>query len=92
MPVNEKIERKYYPPNTKQKILGLDIYVTKKDDATYCNEPGVDLLDSWCVDIPKASKENRAFLFTLTFGSVEIEAIAEAKNGERYETTFDLDI
>jgi hypothetical protein len=43
-------------------------------------------------DIPKASKENRAFEFTLTFGKVEIEAIAQAKTGEKYENTFDLEI
>jgi hypothetical protein len=90
--VNEKIVKTYYPPNTTQKQLGLDIYVTRKDDATYCNEPGVELLDSWSVDIPKASKENRGFEFTLTFGEVEIKAVAQAKNGEKYETTFDLEI
>ncbi|EXX74365.1 uncharacterized protein OCT59_009887 [Rhizophagus irregularis] len=90
--VNEKIVKTYYPPNTVQKKLGLDIYVTRKDNATYCDEPGVELLDSWCVDIPNASKENRAFEFTLTFGKVEIEAIAQAKTGEKYENTFDLDM
>ncbi|UZO18460.1 uncharacterized protein OCT59_009773 [Rhizophagus irregularis] len=58
-----------------------DIYVTRKDNATYCDEPGVELLDSWCVDIPNASKENRAYEYTLTFGKVEIEAIAQAKTG-----------
>lgn len=92
MAVNEKIVKTYYPPNTVQKKLGLDIYVTRKDNATYCDEPGVELLDSWCVDIPNASKENRAFEFTLTFGKVEIEAIAQAKTGEKYENTFDLDM
>ncbi|PKY59556.1 hypothetical protein RhiirA4_550399 [Rhizophagus irregularis] len=90
--VNEKIVKTYYPLNTVQKKLGLDIYVTRKDSATYCDEPGVELLDSWCADIPNASKENRAFEFTLTFGKVEIEAIAQAKTGEKYENTFDLDM
>ncbi|PKC50116.1 hypothetical protein RhiirA1_487358, partial [Rhizophagus irregularis] len=52
----------------------------------------VELLDSWCVDIPNASKENRAYEFTLTFGKVEIEAIAQAKTGEKYENTFDLNM
>ncbi|CAB5126020.1 unnamed protein product [Rhizophagus irregularis] len=50
-----------------------------QEKITYCDEPGVELLDSWCVDIPNASKENRAYEFTLTFGKVEIEAIAQAK-------------
>uniref|UniRef100_U9UTQ2 Hsp70 family protein n=1 Tax=Rhizophagus irregularis (strain DAOM 181602 / DAOM 197198 / MUCL 43194) TaxID=747089 RepID=U9UTQ2_RHIID len=90
--VNEKIVKTYYPLNIVQKKLGLDIYVTRKDNATYCDEPGVELLDSWCVDIPNASKENRAYEFTLTFGKVEIEAIAQAKTGEKYENTFDLDM
>ncbi|CAB5381439.1 unnamed protein product [Rhizophagus irregularis] len=72
--------------------LAKHIYVTRKDNATYCDEPGVELLDSWCVDIPNASKENRAYEFTLTFGKVEIEAIAQAKTGEKYENTFDLNM
>ncbi|EXX64722.1 hypothetical protein RirG_140100 [Rhizophagus irregularis DAOM 197198w] len=67
--VNEKIVKTYYPLNIV------------KDNATYCDEPGVELLDSWCVDIPNASKENRAYEYTLTFGKVEIEAIAQAKTG-----------
>ncbi|GBC29142.2 hypothetical protein GLOIN_2v1687662 [Rhizophagus irregularis DAOM 181602=DAOM 197198] len=61
------------------RLAKRDIYVTRKDNATYCDEPGVELLDSWCVDIPNASKENRAYEYTLTFGKVEIEAIAQAK-------------
>ncbi|RIA82054.1 hypothetical protein C1645_809788 [Glomus cerebriforme] len=94
VPVDKKIVRNYAAPSATQKILGLDIYVTKKDNATYCNEPGVELLDSWNIKIPEEnkSKENRSFSFTLTFGSVEIEATAQSKSGEKFENSFELDI
>ena len=69
----------------------MDIYVTEKDNAKYCNESGVELLDNWTVDIPVTLYEDRCINFVLTFGSVEIEAVAQ--NDDVFETkSFDLDI
>ena len=91
--VNEKVVKKFGPSNGEQTRMGLDLYYTEKDDAKYCDEPGVNKLDSWCVDIP-VTNEKRSISFILTFGNVEIEAIAQNTNtGEIFdETTFDLDI
>lgn len=90
---NDKLVKKFTPSNSVQKRIGLDIYYTKKDDANFCDEPGVDKLDTWCVDLP-ATNQKRFVSFVLTFGSVEIEAVAQNPNtGEIMdETTFDLDI
>jgi hypothetical protein len=89
--VNEKVITSYFPINMLQSKMGLNIYVTEKDDAQYCDEPGVKLLDNWTIDLPLNSEEDRSVLLTLTFGSVEIEAIAQ--NVEILETkNFDLDL
>ena len=91
--VNEKVVKRFGPSNGKQTQIGLDLYYTEKDDAEYCDEFGVKMLDSWCVNIP-VTNERRSISFILTFGTVEIEAIAQNTNtGEIFdEATFYLDI
>ncbi|CAG8607010.1 14530_t:CDS:2, partial [Funneliformis mosseae] len=80
--VDSVVNRIFSPGHMLQDRMGLDMYYTDKNDAKFCDSPGVNLL---------AIK--RAVLFALSFGEIEILATAfNIETGEKYETTFELDI
>ncbi|CAG8543483.1 11168_t:CDS:2 [Funneliformis mosseae] len=92
--INHQVARVYVPYSNEQTSIGLDLYVTEDVDANYCDETGVYLLDNWSVNVPTTyNNEGRSIAFTLTFGSIEIEATAQnVQTGVKYETTFNLDL
>ncbi|CAG8480448.1 3807_t:CDS:2 [Acaulospora colombiana] len=90
--VDDKVYGIYTPSSIFQTKMGLDLYVTDKENAEFCDESGVKLLGKFCIDLP-FSGEERIVFYTLRFGTVEIQATAINYNtGEKYETTFELDI
>jgi len=88
--VNQEFSQSLTPYYPEQTSLGLSFFYTSKDDATYCDEPGMNLLGSFNIDLPDAHLGlNRHVLVTLCFGSMEIVATAKNKtNGKVYRTTF----
>ncbi|RHZ81662.1 hypothetical protein Glove_117g482 [Diversispora epigaea] len=89
--VNEKVSKVYTPVWKDQVKMGLDLFTTNRDGADFCNDPHVNLLGKFCIDIPLNS-DNRSILYSLRFGT-EIQATAtNIKSGENYVTTFELDI
>ncbi|RIA90024.1 hypothetical protein C1645_823936 [Glomus cerebriforme] len=90
--VNEAFHTVFTPGCIFQSKVGFDIYTTDKKDADFCDSPGVNLLGNWCIDIPITLSE-RPILFMLAFGEIEIEALAfNLLTGDRYNSTFELDI
>ncbi|CAB5350223.1 unnamed protein product [Rhizophagus irregularis] len=86
----DEYSQSFSPPEPDATTLKFTIYYTSKDDATYCDEPEMNLLGSFNINLPDAHLGmNRPVLLTLCFGSMEI--VAAAKNqttGEDYRTTF----
>ena len=80
----------FSPPEPNTDKLKFIIRYTSKDDATYCDEPEMNLLGSFNIDLPDVHLGmNRPVLLTLCFASMEI--IVTAKNqttGKEYRTTF----
>ncbi|CAG8593942.1 12166_t:CDS:2 [Funneliformis caledonium] len=91
--VDSVVNRIFSPGHMLQDRMGLDMYYTDKNDAKFCDSPGVKLLGNWCIDLPITFSDERAVLFALSFGEIEILATAfNIETGEKYETTFELDI
>jgi hypothetical protein len=88
--ITDEYSQCFSPPEPNATTLKFTIYYTSKDDATYCDEPEMNLLGSFNIDLPDVDKGmNRPVLLTLCFASMEI--IATAKNqttGKDYRTTF----
>jgi hypothetical protein len=92
--VNDEVTKKFCPYSTNQKSMSMNVYVTPQDDAKFCDENGVKLLGKWSVDIPLTQKkEDRTIIYTMRFGSVEIEVSAvNSGTGDKHETTLELDL
>jgi hypothetical protein len=93
--VNQKFSGDFYPIRPNQDIISFNVYYTSKYDAKYCGDPGMRLLGIIRVKTHDTHLGlNRPIEFSLTFGKVEIKAIARNKStGEIYnETTFELDL
>ncbi|RHZ44938.1 hypothetical protein Glove_707g31 [Diversispora epigaea] len=89
--VDEKVTRVYKPVSKDQMKIGFDLYTTNRDNAKFCNDPHVNLLGKFAINIPLNS-DSRSILYSLCFGT-EIQATAtNIESGEKYETTFELDI
>ncbi|RHZ81663.1 hypothetical protein Glove_117g481 [Diversispora epigaea] len=87
--VDEKVSRVYTPVSKDQMKMGFDLYTTNRDNADFCNDPHVNLLGKFSINVPD---NDRAILYSLCFGT-EIQATAtDIESGEKYETTFELDI
>src|SRR5437870_5205828 len=89
--VKKEFSTRLYPVYPDQTGMNFNFYYTSSDyDATYCDEPGMDLLGSFDVDLPDVHLgENRPVLLTLCFGAMEIVATATNEtNGKVYRTTF----
>ena len=90
MEPTEEYSQNFVPPSSDTTGLRFTIYYTSKYDAKYCDEPGMNLLGSFNIDLPDVHLGlNRPVLLTLCFGSMEIVATAKNKtNGRVYRTRF----
>ncbi|RIB08541.1 hypothetical protein C2G38_2110890 [Gigaspora rosea] len=91
--VDQKVLRIFAPTSIIQEYASLDLYVTTKDDAKFCDEPDVNMLDTFNFHIPITGDEMRPILYVMKFGMVEIQTTAvNVATGEKYEKTFEFDI
>ncbi|CAI2198931.1 12112_t:CDS:2, partial [Funneliformis geosporum] len=93
--VNKPFPETCYPVKPNQTSALFKIYYTTKDNAIYCNDPGVKLLGTLRIIMPDTKDGlNRPIEFFLTFARLEIKATAiNKRNGKVYnETRFELDI
>ncbi len=74
--------------------MGLDMYVTSQEDAHFCDEANVKPLGKWSIELPLSlNDDDRSILCTMIFGDVEIQVTADnSGTGDRYRTTFELDL
>ncbi|GBC01540.1 hypothetical protein RclHR1_04220008 [Rhizophagus clarus] len=88
--VNEEFSTRLYPVYPDQTSINFPFFYTSEYDAEYCDEPEMNLLGSFSVDLPDTYLGiNRPVLITLCFGAMEIVAIAKNEtNGKVYRTTF----
>jgi len=92
IPVDAVFPTMFTPGSIFQTKVGFDLYVTDKEDAEFCDSPGVNLLGNWSIDIP-ITFGVRPILFALTFGEIELEATAfNMETGDKYDSIFELDI
>ncbi|CAG8594302.1 2860_t:CDS:2, partial [Scutellospora calospora] len=84
--VGEKVIKIFSTTHVFQHMMGLDIYVTREEDAEYCDSPGVNLLDQFNIKVPINGVEKRPILYVMKFGMVEIQITAiNTDNGMKYE-------
>ncbi|CAG8696780.1 6329_t:CDS:2, partial [Dentiscutata erythropus] len=74
--VDQKVLRVFAPTSIIQEYASLDLYTTSKDDAKFCDEPNVNLLDTFSFHVPITGDEIRPILYVMNFGMVEIQATA----------------
>ncbi|CAG8502027.1 5999_t:CDS:2, partial [Scutellospora calospora] len=74
--VDEKVIRIFAPTSVIQEHACLDLYVTSKDNAEYCDEYNVNLLDHFNFQVPITGEEIRPILYVMKFGMVEIQTTA----------------
>lgn len=88
--VNEEFSTRLYPIYPDQTSINFTFFYTSKYNAKYCDEPEMNLLGSFNVDLPDTYLGlNRPVLITLCFGAMEIVATAKNEtNGKVYRTTF----
>ncbi|CAB4434885.1 unnamed protein product [Rhizophagus irregularis] len=60
------IPRIFTPGHVFQRFMGLDIYITDKEDADFCDSDGVKPLGNWVIDLP-ITFSPRPILFFLDF-------------------------
>ncbi|CAG8608574.1 2691_t:CDS:2 [Funneliformis caledonium] len=89
--VDQDFSSSFVPVNPNQTGITFHVYYTPEDDATYCDDLGVELLGTLCIDLPDASLAYRPVTFGFSFGQMEITAFAKNKlNGQNFQTKFDL--
>jgi hypothetical protein len=88
--VDKEFSLRLYPVNPNQTSIGISIYYTSKYHATYCDEPEMNFLGRFEVDLPDVHLgKDRPVMLTLRFGSMEIFVKATNEtNGKVYHTTF----
>ena len=88
--VNKNFSNRQYPIYPDQTNITFHIFYTSNYSATYCDEPEMNFLGSFNVDLPDTHLgTNRPVLLTLCFGAMEIVATAKNEtNGKVYRTTF----
>ena len=91
--VNQKFQYTAGPVNPNQTDMNFNIYVTPALSAKYCDENGMRMLGKMKIDLPDPHLgKDRLIQFTLTFGAMEVKATAQnIRNGQLYQTTFDLE-
>ncbi|KAF0513803.1 actin-like ATPase domain-containing protein [Gigaspora margarita] len=90
--VNEEVSDILRVAYADQIDMCMDIYVTRAYEAKYCDEPGVELLGKFTINMPDKHKGlDRLVVYTLSFGETEIRATARnQENGSEYHTIFEL--
>ncbi|KAF0543535.1 actin-like ATPase domain-containing protein [Gigaspora margarita] len=90
--VNEEVSDILRVAYADQVDMCMDIYVTRAYEAKYCDEPGVELLGKFTINMPDKHKGlDRLVVYTLSFGETEIRATARNQaNGNEYHTIFEL--
>ncbi|GES97256.1 hypothetical protein GLOIN_2v1484167 [Rhizophagus clarus] len=80
------------PIHPFQTKMGFDIYYTREQNAVYCDEPGVELLGEFTIDLPDTHLgTDRPCTLSISFGDMEIKARAfNQTNGQNYQTKFEF--
>ncbi|EXX70475.1 uncharacterized protein OCT59_009854 [Rhizophagus irregularis] len=80
----------YAPIVPNQTKLSFDLYYTKEQDAVYCDEPGVEFLGEFLIDLPDVKLgTKRICKLSILFGDMEIKANAiNETSGQNYQTKF----
>ncbi|RIA79237.1 hypothetical protein C1645_794698 [Glomus cerebriforme] len=92
--VDQKFCGDFYPIRPNQDVIYFNVYYTPEYDAKYCSDPAMKLLGKIMVKTDDTHLGlNRPIEFSLTFGKMEIKAIAKNKRTGRIyrKTTFELD-
>ncbi|GES97267.1 hypothetical protein GLOIN_2v1881619 [Rhizophagus clarus] len=86
----DKFTKKFKPLSLLQEKMNFDLYITEKNDAKFCDDPGVKLLRNWEIDLPENEDFGDTIIsFSLSFFDINIEATAEnTKTGEKYQCRF----
>src|SRR5437763_13165225 len=91
--VDREVHYAFSVCNKQQRKMGLDLYVTPKDDAKFLKDNSINLLGRWSDNLPSINDDDCSILFTLKFGTVEIKDTAfNNDTGVIHETYFDLDL
>ncbi|GES84968.1 hypothetical protein GLOIN_2v1702288 [Rhizophagus clarus] len=88
--VDKEFSQRLLPSQPNQTSIVFSIYYTSKYSATYCDEPEMNFLGKFEVDLPDAHLGlNRPVMLTLRFGSMEVFLKATNETNNRvYRTTF----
>ncbi|CAG8737222.1 6460_t:CDS:2, partial [Racocetra fulgida] len=55
--IGERVLRIFSTTHILQRLMGLDVFVTRDDDAKYCDSQGVELLDNFNIKVPITGTE-----------------------------------
>ncbi|GES97211.1 hypothetical protein GLOIN_2v1845494 [Rhizophagus clarus] len=92
MDINQEVTSSHRPHKADQDSIDYKLFYTEKYDGIYCDDPGMNLLGKFRIDLPGSGKD-RCVLFGMTFGKMEIVASARNKQtGQIYRTTFKFDL
>ena len=88
--VDKEFTKSLIPSFPDQTAMTFSLYYTSKHDATYCDEPEMNYLGKFRIELPDIHLgKKRPVLLTLRFGSMEIFVTAKNEtNGSVYRTTF----
>ncbi|KAF0525480.1 actin-like ATPase domain-containing protein [Gigaspora margarita] len=93
--VNQTFSKEYIPINADQKFAIFRIFITKERNPKYIKDAGMQLLGSLKVNLSKIPfrGRDRPVEFSLTFGTMEIKAMAKNKlTNDEYRVKFDYEI
>jgi hypothetical protein len=87
---DEAFSERLFPIYPDQTSITFTFFYTSEYNAMYCDEPGMNLLGSFNIELPDTHLGlNRPVLLTLCFGAMEIVATAmNETNGRVHRTTF----
>jgi len=68
----------YYPSNSRQTKMSVNIYASRDYDPEYVDDEGVSLIREWIIDLPdKHLGKDRPIELSLTFGNYETKVNAK---------------
>ena len=73
--------------------MWYQLLVTRKDNAKYCDDEGIEQLGDCTIELPDPHLgDDRKVYFELRFGEMEIQAYARNENSnEEYHSTFEIE-
>ncbi|GES97255.1 hypothetical protein GLOIN_2v1484166 [Rhizophagus clarus] len=87
----EIVVGRYAPSVPNQTKLKFDLFYTKEQNADYCDEPGVELLGEFLINLPVSLGTKRICELSISFGDMEIKAKAiNETTGQHYQTKFNF--